>query len=152
MKLYKTGLVLISAMVTVSSAFAQNTTRNIGGNNIGNPGGGNECMPGYVCANPQPHPDPGRGELIGGIVGGIIGGIIAGSNNRRNQRQNVQQPIQQQPIQQQPIQQQVQVQQGGQFSQQHYQYCIGKYKSYVIQTNSYTAYSGQTRYCNSPYN
>ncbi len=39
-----------------------------------------------------------------------------------------------------------------QFSQAHYAWCIDRYRSYRPETNSYTAFSGETRYCNSPHN
>lgn len=152
MKIKTISLLVFSAIISAGPALAQNTTRNIGGgNNIG--------------VQPAPNPQPcryncyggSRDQIIGGVVGGIIGGIIAGSGRRQQQNpQPIQQPIQQQPIQQQPIQQQPVYSNAGQqtagLSQQHYQYCVGKYRSYVIQTNTYTSFSGQTRFCNSPYN
>ncbi len=33
----------------------------------------------------------------------------------------------------------------------HVAYCLGKYKSYVVETDTYTAYSGRVRRCRSPY-
>ncbi|MDJ0614381.1 MAG: BA14K family protein [Rhizobiaceae bacterium] len=150
MKMNTISVLAFSAMISASPALAQHNTRNIGGNNIG----GNN-----VGVQPQPTPQPcryncyggSREQIIGGVVGGIIGGIIAGSGRRQQQNpQPVQQPVQQ-PIQPQPGYATPAPQTAG-FSQQHYQYCIGKYRSYVIQTNTYTSFSGQTRYCNSPYN
>lgn len=153
MNFRKVAAVILVALAGTGTAVAQNTTRNIGPGNIGGP----------PQVQPQPVPQPcvyncygggSREQIIGGVVGGIIGGIIGGARNRRqqqNQQQYVQQPVQ--PGQQQ--QQQAgfsQVQQGGGLSPQHYQYCQNRYRSYVVQTNSYTSYSGQTRYCNSPFN
>ncbi|MEM7067521.1 MAG: BA14K family protein [Pseudomonadota bacterium] len=153
MKLQSTGLLALAlSAAMVSAAAAQNSTRNIGGNNIGNP----NPNPGYPSPTPCTHNCYGNGskeQIIGGIVGGIIGGIIAGSSKRKQQQAAQPQYIQQQPIQQQPVQQHsVQSQQGGGFSQAHYQYCMNRYKSYQIATNSFTAFSGETRYCNSPHN
>ena len=96
-----------------------------------------------VKSNPNPNDPPNYGggnskdEIIGGIVGGIIGGIIAGGGNNNNQPQPAPQP---------------QPQPAPQFSNAHYQYCLNKYSSYNISSNTYTSYSGQLRYCNSPYN
>jgi len=142
MKIKAISLLVFSAIISAGPASAQNSTRNIGGgNNIG--------------VQPQPNPQPcryncyggSREQIIGGVVGGIIGGIIAGSGRRQQQNpQPIQQPVQPQPGYSTPAPQTAGL------SQQHYQYCMGKYRSYVIQTNTYTSFGGQTRYCNSPYN
>ncbi|MEM9278540.1 MAG: BA14K family protein [Pseudomonadota bacterium] len=93
--------------------------------------------------NPRPNYNN-NAALIGGIVSGIVSGAIANSRNR-----NRQQPVQQRVVQQ-PAQQPVQT--AGQHSNEHYAYCMNRYKSYKVATNSYTSFSGQTRFCNSPYN
>ena len=84
-----------------------------------------------------------RDQLIGGIVSGIVSGVIANSRNRNRQS------TQQQVAQQQPATQTVQT--AGQFSNEHYTYCMNKYKSYQVATNSYTSFSGRTKLCNSPF-
>ena len=160
MKIVKTAsIALVLATSLSAAAVAQNTTRNVGTNNVGsvsnvgnnNIGGNNIGVPPEPCRF-NCYGGGTREQVIGGVIGGIITGIIAGSANRRNnQQQNVQpQPIQQQPIQPQPIQTTQQA--TGQHSQEHYQWCLNRYKSYKIATNSFTAYSGETRYCNSPFN
>ncbi|MEM7067522.1 MAG: BA14K family protein [Pseudomonadota bacterium] len=84
-----------------------------------------------------------RNQIIGGIVAGVVSGIVAGAATRRNNA--TQQSNQQQPVAAQPAQS------GGQLSNEHYAYCINKYKSYKVATNTYTSFSGKTKYCNSPY-
>jgi len=79
-----------------------------------------------------------RDQIIGGIVGGVLSGIISNSRNR-NKRPETRSPTQS-------------TQSTGGLSNAHYAYCQNKYKSYQIATNSYTSFSGKTKYCNSPHN
>lgn len=91
----------------------------------------------------------GLGGFGAGLVGGMIGGALI---NGMNQPQTVvvqQPPVMVQPVPQpmpQPMPQPVAA--GG---NAHVQYCLAKYKSYKIPTNTYTSYSGVIKPCISPY-
>jgi hypothetical protein len=67
------------------------------------------------------------GDLAVGIIGGlIVGGIIAEANRRRYYDDGN--------------------------SNAHDRWCHNRYRSYKSRTNTWTAYSGRVRQCNSPYN
>ncbi|MCB1416755.1 MAG: BA14K family protein [Nitratireductor sp.] len=121
-----------------------------------NPGGCNPPGPGGGLVPPPPGGGGGGGGGNGGLggfgaglVGGMIGGVLI---NGLNQPQTV--VVQQPPVMVQPVPQPVMqpmpqpVMAGG---DAHIQYCMTKYKSYKIPTNTYTSYSGQIKPCISPY-
>ena len=66
------------------------------------------------------------GDFAVGIIGGLrVGGIIAESNRRRYY--------------------------DGGHSSAHYRWCHNRYRSYNSRTNTWVAYSGRVKRCNSPY-
>jgi hypothetical protein len=84
---------------------------------------------------PDPHHDHGWEGAAAGFVGGMIGAAIVNGMAQPRRTVVVQQP-QAVPVSNQNA---------------HIQYCLQKYRSYVVQTNLYTAYSGQKKPCISPY-
>jgi hypothetical protein len=92
----------------------------------------------------MPPPPPGGGGGGGGGFGGGLGagiglGIGLGIVNSLNRPRTV---VVQQPTYVQPVQSGL---------HPHDQFCLGKYKSYNINTKQYLSYSGVFKYCNSPY-
>ena len=75
----------------------------------------------------------------------MIGGALI---NGMNQPQTV--VVQQPPVMVQPVPQPMPqpMMAGG---NAHVQYCLAKYRSYKIPTNTYTSFSGQIKPCISPY-
>jgi hypothetical protein len=82
--------------------------------------------------------------VAGGIIGGIIGGAIVNSTRPRQPDVVYVQP---QPrtiyVQPQPVYQG--------FSQNHYNWCYNKYRSYDAGSNTFQPYSGPRQPCYSPY-
>ncbi len=74
--------------------------------------------------------------IVGGVIGGIIGGAIANSQRPIYQ----QQPVYVQPQYVEPV-----------YLTPHQQWCLGRWRSYDLRTNTYRPYSGGWRYCSSPY-
>ena len=94
--------------------------------------------PHFIFPSPTPPPPPphhhgglkpGEAALLGAVGGVLVGTIIANSANK----------------------QQVQPAPAAGLPAAHYAYCDGKYKTYVIATNTYTGYDMQPHYCNSPW-
>lgn len=143
-----------SAILVFGSAMAQNKALNIGPGNIGP---GQPCTPGFTCNQPPP-PPPNFGNQPQCFPPNTLVQIRTLFGTRYECRAPVYVQPAPQPVPQpipQPFPQTVpQGQQGlqGQYSQAHYAWCAQKYKSYKPATNSFTAYSGETRYCSSPYN
>ena len=139
----KIAIIAFTAAATIASpTFAQKAL------NIGPPPGPTPCI-GFNCNQPPPPPPPGYGQVPPCYAPNVLVQINEW-NGVRYECQYVQvQPVFPPPPPPPPPPQQFG---GGQFSQQHYVYCSNKYKSYKPATNSYTAYSGETKYCNSPYN
>lgn len=132
---------IATSTIIFSSSFANAQSIIIGGGNKA------DCPDMYKqCLDRNLDRNKNRNALVGGIIGGIVGGIISNSRNRRIQRNNSQNTVQQQPrtIQQNPS--------GNRLSNEHYRYCLNEYKSYRPETNTYTTFSGKTRFCNSPFN
>lgn len=88
-----------------------------------------------VIANPHPKPhhnnDVAAAAALGIIGGLIIGGAIA----------NAQAP---QPVYQEPVY----VGSGN----AHAGWCLNRYRSYDVASDTYMSHSGYRKYCNSPYN
>lgn len=152
----KIAIIAFTAAATIASpTFAQKAL------NIGPPPGPTPCI-GFNCNQPPPN----YGQIPDCYPPYVLVQINGWNGPRYECRFVNAQPIQPvQPIQPiQPIYPQQPSQfgggpiggggqvGGGQYSDAHYSYCFSKYKSYRQPTNSYTAYSGETRYCNSPYN
>lgn len=95
-------------------------------------------------APPKPH-GPDWGGFGAGVVGGIIGGAIG--NALAPKPPVYVQPAPQPMPQPMPQPQTIPVS----MSQAHVNYCLAKYKSYKVHTNTFTAYSGQQKLCISPY-
>ena len=116
-----------------------------------NPGGCAPKGPGGFGPNP-PAGGGGGGGGGGGFGGGFGAGIGLGvglgivNSLRPPQVIYQQQPVYQQPVYVQPVPQAVPV-----GLSPHDQYCLGKYKSYNIQTKRYLSFSGQFKVCLSPY-
>lgn len=137
------AMALALAGVTLAlPAFAQ-STRNIAPNNIAPPP--QPCI-GFNCN--QPPPPPNYGQIPPCYAPNVLVQINEWNGVRYECRFVQVQPVFPPPPPPPPPPQQF----GGQFSPQHYAYCSNKYKSYKPATNSYTAFSGQTKYCNSPFN
>ncbi len=125
------AIAITGLMFSAHHANAQNKVMNIGP--------GQPCMPGFICTNPPP-PPPNYGQVPVCYAPNVLVQINTGAGFRYECRYVQTQPIA--PIQPQPRQ----------YSQAHYLYCIARYKSYRQATNTYTAFSGQTKFCNSPFN
>lgn len=103
--------------------------------------------PGVMPPMPMPvgpRPPSGHGHGHGGgfgagVIGGLIGGAIIGAATRPAPPTVVYQPA---PTYVQPVQSGL---------HPHDQFCLGKYKSYNINTKQYLSYSGVFKYCRSPY-
>lgn len=152
----------IAAMALATSTFAVQVPMAVAGSHFTPPGMG-------VCLNPPdctavtgggpvvlppPPPPPGGGGggglgpfgkgIVGGIGMGVGMGLVQGLTRPQQPQVIVQQP---QPVYTQPVQS---MPASGGLSP-HDQFCLGKYKSYNIQTKQYLSYSGQYKYCQSPY-
>ncbi len=95
-----------------------------------NPG----IKPGSFKPNPpKPHkPHHGHGDAAAAAALGIVGGMIIGSAIANQQAQ--------QPIY------------AGGNSNAHVAWCLDRYRSYDIPSDTYMSHSGYRKYCNSPYN
>ncbi|TDH38162.1 BA14K family protein [Pseudohoeflea suaedae] len=83
---------------------------------------------------PKPHnPHHGHGNAAAAAALGIVGGMIIGN-----------------AIANQPAQQPVYT--GGGSSNAHVAWCLNRYRSYDIPSDTYMSHSGYRKYCNSPYN
>jgi hypothetical protein len=131
------ALTLVGLCSIAAPGFAQNSTKDIGRNDIGP--GPQPCV-GFNCNQP---PGPGYGQIPPCYAPNVLVQINEWNGVRYECRYVQTQPGQPiYPIQPQP----------GQYSQAHYLYCIARYKSYRQATNTYTSFSGQTKFCNSPFN
>lgn len=113
-----------------------------------NPGGcNNPPVGGGGIIMPPPPPGPGGGGGGGGFGGGLGAGIGLGVGlGIVNALRPPQVIYQQQPVYVQPVPQAVPV-----GLSPHDQFCLGKYKSYNIQTKHYLSFSGSYKLCVSPY-
>ncbi|MAY61341.1 MAG: hypothetical protein CML29_03945 [Rhizobiales bacterium] len=78
------------------------------------------------------HKHHGHGDAAAAAALGIVGGMIVGSAIANQQ--------QQQPVY------------AGGNSNAHVAWCLDRYRSYDIPTDTYMSHSGYRKYCNSPYN
>ncbi len=81
-----------------------------------------------------------RDAFVGGLVGGVVGGVIGSSHCRRSPDVVYVEPRR---VYREPAY----VGHGS----PHIRWCLNHYRSYVIRTNTYTAFSGRVKYCHSPY-
>lgn len=87
----------------------------------------------------------GRDAFVGGLVGGVIGGAIGSS--RRSREPDV---VYVQPRRRVIVEEPVVVRRRS--GNAHVRWCLNRYRSYDIDTDTYVSNSGRVRYCNSPYN
>ena len=82
-----------------------------------------------------------RDAFVGGLVGGVVGGVI-GSSRRRSPDVVYVQPrrVYREPV---VVHRSV--------GNAHVNWCYSRYRSYDARTDTYVAYSGRVKYCNSPY-
>lgn len=104
---------------------------------IKKPGVVKPWKPGGFKPNPKKpwkphHKHHGHGDAAAAAALGIVGGMIVGSAIANQQ--------QQQPIY------------AGGNSNAHVGWCLDRYRSYDIPTDTYMSHSGYRKYCNSPYN
>lgn len=81
--------------------------------------------------------------FVGGLVGGVIGGAI-GSSARRSP--DVVYVAPRRRVYHEPVV----VRRG--HGNAHVNWCYNRYRSYDARTDTYVAFSGRVKYCNSPYN
>lgn len=81
-----------------------------------------------------------RGAAVGAVAGVVTGAIV---NNHRREREVVYvdryQPrtvVVERPV----------------YGDRHINWCLRKYRSYDVRSDTYVSFSGGRRYCNSPYN
>lgn len=80
-----------------------------------------------------------RDAFVGGLVGGIVGGAIGSSRRNRDVVYVERRTVYQEPRY---------VNRGN----AHVNWCLNRYRSYSVRTDTYVSYGGRVRYCNSPYN
>ncbi len=83
-----------------------------------------------------------RDAFVGGLVGGVVGGVI-GSSRRRSPDVVYVQP---RPVYREPVV--IHRSHGS----AHVNWCLNRYRSYDVRTDTYVAFSGRVKYCNSPSN
>ncbi|MBO6813443.1 MAG: BA14K family protein [Rhizobiaceae bacterium] len=83
-----------------------------------------------------------RGAAAGAVAGVVTGAII--NNNRRHRRVYVERRHAPRTVY---VQREV-VHTGS----AHVDWCLSRYRSYDVRSDTYQPYSGPRRYCNSPYN
>jgi BA14K-like protein len=113
----------------------QPVTASAGGKFVKNPGIVKPWKPGGFKPNPpKPHKPHhhGHGNAAGAAALGIVGGMIIGSAIANQQQ--AQQPIY-----------------AGN-GNAHVAWCLDRYRSYDVPTDTYMSHSGYRKYCNSPYN
>ena len=83
-----------------------------------------------------------RDAFVGGLVGGVVGGVIGSSRRSRSPDVVYVEP---RPVYREPVVVHRSV------GNAHVNWCYSRYRSYDARTDTYVAYSGRVKYCNSPY-
>ena len=83
-----------------------------------------------------------RDAFVGGLVGGVVGGVIGSSRRSRSPDVVYVEPRR---VYREPV---VVRRSSG---NAHVNWCYSRYRSYDARTDTYVAYSGRVKYCNSPY-
>ncbi len=131
---FLTILTMVAVATTVSLTAVSSAQAHSGKNILWHP----HSYKAYKFKSPPPaipphnHASHHHGGLKSGqaVALGVIGGVILGSAIANSNKQPA--PAAGLPA-------------------AHYAYCDGKYKTYVIATDTYTGYDGLQHYCNSPY-
>jgi len=101
------------------------------------------AVPMYVSA-PNVAQAQGRDAFVGGLLGGVIGGAI-GSSRRRSPD-----VVYVQPRRRVVVEEPVVVRRGG--TRAHIDWCLKRYRSYDVPSDTYVSYSGRVKPCFSPFN
>ena len=131
------SILTVAAAITMAAAF-QPATADAGPKKyLKNPGIVKPWKPGGFKPTPHkpwkpPHKHHNHGDAAAAAALGIVGGMIIGS-----------------AIANQPAQQPVYT---GGGSNAHVAWCLNRYRSYDIPSDTYMSHSGYRKYCNSPYN
>lgn len=104
------------------------------------------AVPMYISA-PEIAVAQSRDAFVGGLVGGVIGGAI-GSSRRRSREPDV---VYVQPRRRVIVEEPVVVRRRG-GTRAHIDWCLNRYRSYDVRSDTYVSYSGRVRPCLSPFN
>ena len=131
------SILTVAAAIPMAAAFQPALAEAAPKKFIAKPGIVHPWKPGGFAPNPPKAPKPhnphhGHGNAAAAAALGIVGGMIIGN-----------------AIANQPAQQPVYV---GGGSNAHVAWCLNRYRSYDIPSDTYMSHSGYRKYCNSPYN
>jgi len=104
------------------------------------------AVPMYISA-PEIAVAQSRDAFVGGLVGGVIGGAIGSSRRRHYREPDV---VYVQPRRRVIVEEPVVRRRGG--TRAHIDWCLNRYRSYDVRSDTYVSYGGRVRPCLSPFN